>query len=931
MVQPKWNCVNNVCVWIVALACFGLHAVALPDTIYVGAIVEGDEDREQELAFRYAIDRINKNNAILPSSRLQLLTERLSSDDLFHASKTVCHLVEKGVRAMFGFQSPGFSGLIEGACGSFNIPFLRTRWSGIEESPLRPRSYTLTFYPHPEDISKAYLDLAQLLEWQSFTIIYSSDTRFVYHKDVLKYSLHPPAKANLILCCEQENSLENVFKLLRGKREQRIILNLPHEDLSAFFSKAAEESMATEHHEYIVTTLDVHTLNTTAWRGLAAAVYGLRILDPQQPEVRIAIRDWNFGELLFGKRVDRTTIKTETALIYDAVALLARSLHDLDGSQTIYAMNLSCSKPGMPNVWPHGHSLVNYMKMVQLKGLTRNIRLDENGDRRNFLLDVLQFHDGEFIKAGSWTSSQGLIIGNKSDDWSSPRPHFRRRRLVRVTTIVNLPYVTLEKQIRLNNSSSSHQFGGFTMELLDILAQSIGFDYQVHVPKDNQYGSMTKQGTWTGMVREVYEREADLAVGDLSVTLERMEYVEFTAPFLKNSQGLLYKNVLCESENLPYFLQPLSVEVWFYSLTAVLGVSLLLSLLARLSCEEWVLPSSRCPRWDAAGGDGSKRIRNRFTLLNSFWFVLASLMQQGTDVLPRAIATRVVAVVWWLFAIVLLSSYTASMASLLVAEKLQLPAIQSFQDLAKQSRITCGCVIDGPARSLLKGSADPHLRKLWSMIEMASPSVFARSLHEGIERVKKEPHYALIMDTQTIDYLVRRDCCLKQLQGTLESGGFAFATHKGSPLARAITSEILKLEQRGTLRLLRERWWNPSGKSSPGSISFPDGSTADARTSRESSPLSASQLRPLLLLLMTGCVLSFIVLLVECLWEGRCSTRKEQGKIWKHVRRGIRTSESVQDSTLIVLEPPKEFRDADEAAMTSCTNYSAECTFSGAR
>ncbi|KAH6928242.1 hypothetical protein HPB50_013035 [Hyalomma asiaticum] len=55
----------------------------------VGALLEDDrEDREQELALRYAIDRINNNNAILPASRLRLLTQRLPPGDAFHAFKT---------------------------------------------------------------------------------------------------------------------------------------------------------------------------------------------------------------------------------------------------------------------------------------------------------------------------------------------------------------------------------------------------------------------------------------------------------------------------------------------------------------------------------------------------------------------------------------------------------------------------------------------------------------------------------------------------------------------------------------------------------------------------------------------------------------------------------------------------------------------------
>ncbi|KAH7947286.1 hypothetical protein HPB52_009752 [Rhipicephalus sanguineus] len=53
------------------------------------ALLEDDrEDREQELALRYAIDRINNNNAILPASRLRLLTQRLPPGHSFHAFKT---------------------------------------------------------------------------------------------------------------------------------------------------------------------------------------------------------------------------------------------------------------------------------------------------------------------------------------------------------------------------------------------------------------------------------------------------------------------------------------------------------------------------------------------------------------------------------------------------------------------------------------------------------------------------------------------------------------------------------------------------------------------------------------------------------------------------------------------------------------------------
>lgn len=56
-----------------------------------------------------------------------------------------------------------------------------------------------------------------------------------------------------------------------------------------------------------------------------------------------------------------SVIKAETALMYDAVHLFAKALHDLDTSQQIDIQPLSCDGQ---DTWPHGYSLINYMKIV---------------------------------------------------------------------------------------------------------------------------------------------------------------------------------------------------------------------------------------------------------------------------------------------------------------------------------------------------------------------------------------------------------------------------------------------------------------------------------------------------------------------------------------------------------------------------------------
>lgn len=56
-------------------------------------------------------------------------------------------------------------------------------------------------------------------------------------------------------------------------------------------------------------------------------------------------------------------LQTETALMYDAVHLFAEALHALDSSQRIDIKPLSCDNV---DTWPHGYSLINYMRVVSI-------------------------------------------------------------------------------------------------------------------------------------------------------------------------------------------------------------------------------------------------------------------------------------------------------------------------------------------------------------------------------------------------------------------------------------------------------------------------------------------------------------------------------------------------------------------------------------
>ena len=70
------------------IAAFSSLLHGLPSTLRLGAIFD-HSDHTQELAFKYAIRKINERKDLLPDTQLEYVTEKVTWDDSFHASKVL--------------------------------------------------------------------------------------------------------------------------------------------------------------------------------------------------------------------------------------------------------------------------------------------------------------------------------------------------------------------------------------------------------------------------------------------------------------------------------------------------------------------------------------------------------------------------------------------------------------------------------------------------------------------------------------------------------------------------------------------------------------------------------------------------------------------------------------------------------------------------
>ncbi|NXP37411.1 GRIK3 protein, partial [Leiothrix lutea] len=187
------------------------------------------------------------------------------------------------------------------------------------------------------------------------------------------------------------------------------------------------------------------------------------------------------------------------------------------------------------------------------------------------------------------------------------------------------------------------RFEGYCIDLLKELAIILGFSYEIRLVEDGKYGAQDEKGQWNGMIKELIDHKADLAVAPLTITHVREKAIDFSKPFMTLGVSILYRKPNGTNPSVFSFLNPLSPDIWMYILLAYLGVSCVLFVIAR-----WVffplfpLPCFPCPT-------------------------------PGSELMPKALSTRIIGGIWWFFTLIIISSYTANLAAFLTVERMESP------------------------------------------------------------------------------------------------------------------------------------------------------------------------------------------------------------------------------------------------------------------
>lgn len=202
-------------------------------------------------------------------------------------------------------------------------------------------------------------------------------------------------------------------------------------------------------------------------------------------------------------------------------------------------------------------------------------------------------------------------------------------------------------------ADEDENFSGLSIFLWERVAADLGvkFKYKLYDDLHSLFDALEKN-------------EVDISINPLTVTPERLTNLEFTQPFFITNLSIAVK----KDQQSPFILLLMNIFSWeFWTAIALLAfVILIFGFLA------WLF--ERKHNHDEFGSDASG-------LWESFWWSAVTMTTVGYgDKSPKTVGGRIVGLVWMFTAIVIISGFTASIASSLTVGQLSLN-ISNLDDL----------------------------------------------------------------------------------------------------------------------------------------------------------------------------------------------------------------------------------------------------------
>ncbi|CAH1273431.1 GRIN2A [Branchiostoma lanceolatum] len=333
---------------------------------------------------------------------------------------------------------------------------------------------------------------------------------------------------------------------------------------------------------------------------------------------------------------------------------------------------------------------------------------------------------------------------------------------------------------------------GFCMDMLEQLKDDAWFTVEIYVVADGRHGTV-QSGHWNGVIGDLINGTADMAVGSLTITEERLEAVDFSVPFIETGLKVLVakkKGVVSPSA----FLEPYDATLWIIIAVLIINV---------ITCALWLFEKSRPGQAEHPQKDPSKR----FAPFHALWLLWTLLFNNTMPLIrvPKGLASKFMVCVWAMFSTIFIASYTANLAAFMIQEQvsekitgLTDPRFQRPEEF--QPSFKFGSVVGTSMEMKIRD----NYPRMYSYMQKFN----TRSAKEAVEALKKRELDSFIYDAVVLEYLAGKDdgCNLVTVGNVFASTGYGVAFPKGSQWKSTIDLLILSYNDNGYLDMFKSQW-----------------------------------------------------------------------------------------------------------------------------
>ncbi|XP_064456903.1 glutamate receptor 2-like [Ornithodoros turicata] len=442
---------------------------------------------------------------------------------------------------------------------------------------------------------------------------------------------------------------------------------------------------------------------------------------------------------------------------------------------------------------------------------------------------------------------------------------------------------------------------GFSGYMLGLLQSGLGFKYEVHMDKDNDWGTIQPDGTWRGQVGMVSRNECDLTMGPMVLTTDRCNAMDPMPSYYYGRAGhIAGRRRLYDSDIFGY----LQCFAW-QRLTATAVDDAAVSdyvdvdkdddacaamtddgVIAAVTFDHvWVGVFVSILVTSGVFTIISKKKRGAFLgrYVDQLFYLSAMFFWEANTVpSARRGNNRLLLGTWWMAVILLGLAFTGFMKASMTVKK-ELPRMESVEDLAKNPNIvpliTKGMAFD----VFLKENKNPAYQALWKRVVnhrsiVPQKEVFVRKVMEEVLDGKK----AIFSTVAIFVYWTQ-----KLYQDTPPQGEFYFGQVR---IARAYGSMFVNKGLPQHVKKIihtRQRWILEGGFAYLYSKNVLEkGLHGQGATYDRVRPLGIDDVSGLFAVLAIGAIAASLAAIGECLYTRHTTTRVRcMQRRWMHESR----------------------------------------------